>query len=96
MDRIGYTLQQLLDAALQDEKLCLALLASRRQPDPMAAFCTIATEAGFPIDVGELFRVGQEYNDEMLRSTNGGNPHPMDGWDDAYENFMVSLEEYAL
>jgi len=96
MDRIGFTLQQLLDAALQDEELRLALLSSRRQQDPMAAFCKTATEAGFAIDVGELFRVGQEYNDEMLRSTNGGNPHPMDGWDDAYENFMVSLEEYSL
>ena len=38
---------------------------------------------------------GMGFN-EMLRSTNGGNPHPMDGWDDAYENFMVSLEEYSL
>jgi len=93
MDRIGYTLQQLLDAAVKDEKLCLALLASRKAEDPMAAFCKTAAEAGFSITIGELFGVAQEYNDVMLRSTNGGNPHPLDGWDDAYENFMVSLEK---
>ena len=96
MDRVGYMLQQLLTAALKDEALCSSLLASRREADPMAAFCRVAAQAGYPITVGELFAVGQEYNDEMLRSTNGGNPHPMDGWDDAYENFMVSLEEFSL
>ncbi len=91
MDRTGYQLQKLLDRAYHDEFLRQRLLSTRQQPDPMAAFCQVACEAGYPITVGELFSVGQEYSDNQCKSTNGGNPNPYDGLDDAYENFMVSL-----
>lgn len=91
MDRVGFTLQQLLDAALKNEELRLSLLATRSQKDPMASFCEAATKAGYPITIGELFAVGQEYSDNQCKSTNGGNPNPYDGLDDAYENFMIGL-----
>ena len=95
MARVGFTLQQLLDAACQDEPLRLALLSTRSEKDPMASFCRIATEAGYSITVGELFAVGQEYSDNQCKSTNGGNPNPYDGLDDAYENFMTGLENFS-
>ena len=91
MDRTGYQLQQLLDKAYHDEALKGKLLATRQADDPMAEFCRIASGAGFAISVGELFAVGQEYSDNQCKSTNGGNPNPYNGLDDAYENFMVSL-----
>lgn len=93
MDRIGFTLQQLLDAALHNPQLRCALLDTQNQKDPMDAFCHIAVQAGYPITVGELFAVGQEYSDNQCKSTNGGNPNPYDGLDDAYESFLASLQQ---
>ncbi len=92
MDRTGLILQQLLDKAYHDPPLRQKLLETRCQPVPMAAFCQAACEAGCPLTVGELFAVGQEYSDNQCKSTNGGNPNPYEGLDDAYENFMVSLQ----
>lgn len=91
MDRIGFTLQQLLDAALHNPQLRSALLDTQNQKDPMDAFCRIAVQAGYPITVGELFAVGQEYSDNQCKSTNGGNPSPYKYFDDTYENFLNSL-----
>ena len=65
-------LSQLLDAARSDASLKKALLASETAADPMAEFCRAASEAGFPVTVGELFAMGQEYTDNLLKSVNGG------------------------
>lgn len=91
MDRVGYQLHLLLDKAYQDEALRERLLRTRQAADPMAEFCRIACEMGCPVTIGELFAVGQEYSDNQCKSTNGGNPNPYDGLDDAYENFMAGL-----
>lgn len=52
MDRTGLILQQLLDKAYHDPSLRQKLLETRCQPDPMAAFCQAACEAGCPLTVG--------------------------------------------
>ena len=39
----------------------------------------------------ELFAVGQDASDAKLRSVNGGGVNPIDGWDDAYEQFFLTL-----
>mgnify|MGYP001648593617 FL=1 len=68
------------------------LLASEKAKDPMSAFCKAAQEAGFPVTVGELFAMGQEYTDNLLKSVNGGAEYPMEGWEDTYELFLAALK----
>lgn len=92
MNQTEQTLLALSARANQDEQLKARLLATRQASDPMDAFCTIATQAGFPVTVGELFSLGQENSDNQCKSTNGGNPTPYDAFDDAYENFLTSLK----
>ncbi len=86
------TLSQLLDAARADEELKQALLASEQAEDPMAAFCRTAAEAGYSVTVGELFAMGQEYADNLLKSVNGGAEYPMEGWEDTYGLFLAALK----
>ena len=42
--------------------------------------------------VGELFAMGQEYTDNLLKSVNGGAEYPMEGWEDTYELFLAALK----
>ena len=86
------TLARLLDAAREDGLLREELLASEKANDPMSAFCKAAQEAGFPVTVGELFAMGQEYTDNLLKSVNGGAEYPMEGWEDTYELFLAALK----
>lgn len=86
------SLARLSAAARTDKALRERLLATQNDPDPMAAFCALATEAGCPLTVGELFGLGQEYTDNLLKSTNGGATYPIEDWDDAYSQFFAGLE----
>ncbi|MDD6396174.1 MAG: hypothetical protein PUB37_08380 [Firmicutes bacterium] len=86
-------LGKLLKAAMHDDSLRRALINTRSAHDPAAAFCQCACEMGYPITVGELFSMGQEFNDTMLRSVNGGGVEGPDGWDDAYDMFFAALDE---
>lgn len=90
------TLARLLDAAREDSLLREELLASEKAKDPMSAFCKAAQEAGFPVTVGELFAMGQEYTDNLLKSVNGGAEYPMEGWEDTYELFFGGAEIKSL
>ena len=85
-------LDKLTALAKADDKLRLALLATRADKEPMLSFCRIAQEHGVDLYLGELFSVGQEYSDNQCKSTNGGNPTPYDAFDDAYENFLVGID----
>ena len=85
-------LDKLTSLAKADDRLRLALLATREDKEPMLTFCCIAQENGVDLYLGELFAVGQEYSDNQCKSTNGGNPTPYDAFDDAYENFLVGIE----
>jgi hypothetical protein len=81
----------LYNEAKKNKELKEKLLATRAENDPTDAFCKVACEAGFPISVGELFAVGQEYSDNQCKSTNGGNPSPYESFGDTYEAFLASL-----
>ncbi len=84
-------LAKLLEAAREEETLRKKLLDSRNAEDPLSTFCACATEAGFPITVGELVAIGEEYSSNLHKSVNGGAEYPMEGWDDAYEMFLAAL-----
>ena len=85
-------LRQLLEGARQNEELREKLLATRKDKDPMKAFCDPCQSLGYEIYLGELFAYGQDMNDSKMRSVNGGGVCSIDGWDDAYEMFFASLE----
>ena len=91
---LNETLEALLTAARQDEALRQRLLQSRESRDPMTDFCAAATEAGYPMEPGELFAAGQEYTDNLLKSCNGGAEYPIEGWEDSYEMFLAALGRY--
>ena len=88
------TLRLLRTRALGDPDFRQALLDTRNSPDPLSAFCAFATENGYPITVDEVISCGEEFADNQMKSTNGGNPMPYDcfGFDDAYEMFMISIQ----
>ena len=90
--KMNETLNKLLVAALHDESIKAALLATKAADDPSAAFCECATKLGYPVTVGELFAMGEEFNATMLRSVNGGGVEGPDGWEDAYDMFFAGLE----
>ena len=92
MNRTEQLLALLWEQAKRGPKLREKLLASKNAKDPMDDFCQSAKQAGYDISVGELFALGQESSDNQCKSTNGGNPSPYASFEDAYENFISSLE----
>ncbi len=89
---INDTLDALLKAALNNDSLRKALLATENSKDPMADFCDIAEKAGFHIDLGEFFALNETMCNNLLKSTNGGATYPIDDWGDAYGQFISSLK----
>lgn len=85
-------MRDLLQRARHDQALKKALLDSRKEAEAYAAFCRVATEAGFPMTVEELMGYGQEYSDNMLKSCNGGATYPFEYLDDMYGMFFAALE----
>ena len=88
------TLRALREKALGDPDFRRALLATQSASDPLNTFCAFATEHGFPLTVDEVVSCGEEFADNQMKSTNGGNPMPYDcfGFDDAYEMFFLSIK----
>ncbi len=89
---IEYELEKLLDLAKSDSKIKAELLKTKSTQNPVEDFCKLAQELGFDVTMGELMAVGQNSNDAKLRSVNGGGVDGIDGWDDAYEQFFLTLE----
>ena len=89
---INDALDQLLKAALKDDKLKKSLIATEDCEDPVAEFCKISTEAGIPISEGELFALNEIMLSNLLKSTNGGATYPIEEWADTYEQFICSLK----
>jgi len=87
-------LRMLRERALSDNAFRFALLETKDAKDPLSAFCAFASENGYPITVDEVISCGEEFADNQMKSTNGGNPMPYDcfGFDDAYEMFMISIQ----
>ena len=84
---IEQELERLLQDAKSDEILKAELLNTRKSDD----FCALARDKGYGINAGELMALGQNENDAKLRSVNGGGVDPIEGWDDAYEQFFMTL-----
>lgn len=88
---IEFELDRLLKAVKNDPQLKKELLSTRQSENPVEDFCNLCQNKGYNISIGELFAVGQNANDAKLRSVNGGGVNGIDGWDDAYEQFFLTL-----
>ena len=84
-------LARLLSDAKKDKPLKEKLIATRSTDNPVEDFCARARSLGYEINAGELFALGLTQNDAKLRSVNGGGVNPIEGWDDAYEQFFTEL-----
>ena len=87
-------LDELQRKANQDSDIKKALLETRKQKNPVAAFCRKCQELGYPIYEMDLISAGEDFYASMRRSTNGGgeNSPMLEGEDDFYELFFASLE----
>ena len=88
-------LDRLLDMAKLDAELRERLLKTRQSDNPVADFCKIATENGFPMSVMDIINQGEEFYAEIKRSTNGGgeNSPDLDYQNDEYSIFMMRLKD---
>lgn len=89
---IEQELERLLISAKKDSKLKARLIETKHSENPVEDFCAICQDLGYSITPGELFTVGMTASDAKLRSVNGGGVNAIDGWDDAYEQFILTLE----
>lgn len=88
-------LDELQKKALHDEKLKEELLATRREANPLEAFCRKCRELGYELYEMDLVLAGEEFYATMKRSTNGGgeNSPVLEGEDDFYELFFAALTQ---
>ncbi len=86
-------LDSLLELATADDILRKKLLDTRNSENPLADFCAIASESGFPMPVMDIVNQGEEFYAEIKRSTNGGgeNSPDLDFQNDEYSIFMMRL-----
>ena len=91
-------LDELQRKANQDSDIKKALLKTREQKNPVAAFCRKCQELGYPIYEMDLISAGEDFYASMRRSTNGGgeNSPMLEGEDDFYELFFASLETVTM
>ena len=89
-------LDELLSRARRDPALREELLETRKDSQPLSAFCRKCRELGYEIYDMDLITAGEEFYATMRRSTNGGgeNSPKLAGEDDFYELFFASLEEH--
>ena len=87
-------LEDLLERARTEEELRMQLLETRKEKNPLTAFCRKCRELGYEMYEMDLINEGEEMYAAMKRSTNGGgeNSPMLDGEDDYYEMFFASLE----
>lgn len=90
---VAERLEELQRRARKDEKVRKMLLETRKEKDPLAAFCQACHRLGVPIYEMELIEAGEEFYAEIRRSTNGGgeNSPLLAGEDDFYELFFAGL-----
>lgn len=91
---IAEMLDELKQKALRDPALRGELLETRRDPQPLSAFCKKCREYGLEVYDMDLITAGEEFYATMRRSTNGGgeNSPKLEGEDDFYELFFAGLE----
>lgn len=86
-------LDNLKQKALGDKKLRKELLDTRKEAQPLSAFCAKCRELGYPVYEMDLISAGEDFYATMRRSTNGGgeNSPMLEGEDDFYELFFAGL-----
>jgi hypothetical protein len=87
------SLEKLRSLALDDRNIRDRLLATKKEPNPISAFCRLSTELGCELYEMDLIDLGEEAYAAMRRSTNGGgeNSPLLAGEDDYYELFLDEL-----
>ena len=88
-------LERFQEAALKNKSLRDQILKTKREEEPLTAFCRLAREKGFEIYEMDLLYVGEEAYAGMRRATNGGgeNSPMLEYEDDYYRLFMAAIEE---
>ena len=89
---IQQELDRLLNDARKNAELKSRVIGTKKAEDPVDEFCRLCQSLGYDVQMGELFACGQDMNDSKLRSVNGGGVNGIDGWDDTYEQFFLTLE----
>ena len=87
-------LDELQNRALQEPELKERLKNTKKEKEPLSAFCRVCQELGYEIYEMDLITAGEEFYATMRRSTNGGgeNSRKLAGEDDFYELFMANLK----
>lgn len=88
-------LEELKQKARQDPTLRQRFLDTRTKSAPMAAFCGLCRELGYPVYEMDLIQAGEEFYAAIKRSTNGGgeNSPVLEGEDDFYDLFFAELAD---
>lgn len=91
---IAEMLDELRGKALRNPEIREKLLATRKEQNPVSAFCRECRGLGYEIYDMDLINEGEELYAQMKRSTNGGgeNSPMLEGEDDFYEMFFAALE----
>ena len=79
--------------ALENKELRETLLATRKEKNPLEAFCRICRQQGYELYPMEVVQAGEEFYATMRRSTNGGgeNSPLLEGEDDFYDLLLATL-----
>lgn len=95
---IAEMLDEIKRKALMDKELKKALLETKKDQNPVSAFCKKCRELGYEIYEMDLIEEGEALYAAMKRSTNGGgeNSPMLEGEDDFYELFFAALGEEDL
>ena len=83
-------LDELQNRALKEPEL----KNTKKEKEPLSAFCRVCQELGYEIYEMDIICAGEEFHAAMKRSTNGGgeNSPMLAGEDDFYELFMANLK----
>ncbi|MCD7743851.1 MAG: hypothetical protein LUI13_00930 [Lachnospiraceae bacterium] len=90
---IAEMLDEIKKKAQEDADLKEELLRTRKQKNPLSAFCAKCRELGYPVYEMDVIAAGEESYAAMRRSTNGGgeNSPMLEAEDDYYELFFAGL-----
>lgn len=92
---IAEMLDEIKRKAFSDEVLRKELLETKKDANPVSAFCKKCRDLGYEIYEMDLIEEGEALYAAMKRSTNGGgeNSPMLEGEDDFYELFFAALGE---
>lgn len=93
---VAMMLDELEREAFRNAEIRKQLLQTKREANPLSAFCRKCRELGYELYEMDIICTGEEFHAAMKRSTNGGgeNSPMLPGEDDFYDLFMASIEEY--